>query len=494
MHAIMTSSSPSSDLTIDDARLALEQHVRTTRWGWRDLSRRLDIVSLERSGAFDVVLQSFSEERTVEGAFEPYRNQILDGPDRGRAPSPWKIPLQVPPMFTVEEKHIIRIPHTDEVRTCHVCRGTTRVTCAVCGGDGRVSCSSCSGTGSKLESRTKTITDSQGKTTTETEHYTVSCRQCGGDGRATCSNCSGSGEITCPTCKGHGQLCHFQRMHVLFATRTNSHQIEDTELPDELVGKADGIAIHQEEEVQIEAGDTADNAGGPYRGGNVRVNSRVATEANKLIASHQFNASEKLHRQRLIVRAVPVWEARYRWRKEERKFWVYGTNQLAHAPNYPASPWRVGGAIFGGAGVPASIIAFYASISPSSADRPHFAVAPPPLYLPEPPPPPVPQLVELELAPRPKPTAAPGQVVIELRTHPSGYDVYDGRIKVGSTPTWITVPSTTRPCTASGSCPGGRCVARQCERTKKFRIAGYWDPARENIEVGPSDAPLIEFY
>lgn len=287
-------------------------------------------------------------------------------------------------------------------------------------------------------------------------------------------------------------------MHVLFATRTNSRQIEDTGLPDELVGEADGIAIHHEEAGELEAGNTEGNAGGPYRGGNVRVNARVATAANQLLASHQLNANQKLHRQRLVVRAVPVWEGRYQWRKEVRSFWVYGTNQLGYAPNYPKSPWRIGGAVVGGASVPASIVAFL-SYTPN---------APPRLPPPEPAPytvaaipfdpqpvattPPVAVPVGLEHAPEPRPNAPVGKIVIELRTQPSGFEVYDGKAKLGMTPTWITIPNTTKPCTKIGTCPGGRCVAQRCEMTKKIELRGY--AASRFIEVGPSDAPLLEVY
>jgi hypothetical protein len=39
---------------------------------------------------------------------------------------------------------------------------------------------------------------------------------------------------------------------------------------------------------------------------------------------------------------VPVYEARYRWEKGTRRFWVFGRDERVHAPKYPLSLARVG--------------------------------------------------------------------------------------------------------------------------------------------------------
>jgi hypothetical protein len=223
-----------------------------------------------------------------------------------------------------------------------------------------------------------TETDAQGHTTTRTEHYTESCSSCGGGGRVTCSTCGGDGRVTCSTCDGRRQLRHFVQLNIRFWTWQNSEQLEKTALPDELVGRASGIAVLHEEDARVEPGRGVEGAG-PYRGGALRVNAEVEAAANRLIASHRVQASDRLHRQRLVVRAVPVHEARYRWGKEVRSFWVYGTDQQVHAPSFPRSPWRVGGAIAFGLSVVAVPVGAVAVESESAPPpRPAMTAAPAP--------------------------------------------------------------------------------------------------------------------
>src|SRR5687767_374621 len=85
-----------AELTVDEARERVEQHVRTTRWGWRGLAKRLEITAFERSGAFDVIFASFTEARVPQWTHRPYRGEDIDGPDRGQAPGPWDIEIQLP--------------------------------------------------------------------------------------------------------------------------------------------------------------------------------------------------------------------------------------------------------------------------------------------------------------------------------------------------------------------------------------------------------------
>jgi hypothetical protein len=47
-------------VTLDQARDALEQHVRTTFWLRRDLARVLAVQSFEGRGAHHLVLESFT--------------------------------------------------------------------------------------------------------------------------------------------------------------------------------------------------------------------------------------------------------------------------------------------------------------------------------------------------------------------------------------------------------------------------------------------------
>jgi len=496
-----TSPTPGA-LSLDDARIFLEQHVRTTTWGRRGLAAKLDVISFERSGAFDVVFQSFTETRGTEETHLPYGGGTVDGPENGRAPGPWEIPMKMPALFTTDERVAVRVPHTDVVRTCFRCHGDGRITCGTCSGDGRVRCSWCGGDGRTSHTRTITETDSQGNTTSRTESYTEMCGSCSGSGRVTCTNCGGDGRVTCDTCLGHRRLCHFRQLHVRWSTRTNSRQIEKTGLPDELVGLAGGDVILREQDARIEKG-RGTEGGGPYRGVSVRVNADVEAAANGLITSHTFPENEKLHQQRLVVRAVPVYEGRYRWGKQTRSFWVFGTDQRVHAPRYPISPWRVGGAALGVVAVPAALVG--ANVVGTShppapfidPTPPHYRfdhptwktptapIAPPPI--PEPPPPPR----ELEKAKGPRPVVVAGKTAVELRTDPPGMDVFVGGKRLGVSPLWITIPSRSGGPCKQGKCTiGGRCTEGACEPVTKVSLRGA--EGERIVEVAPSDGEVVE--
>jgi hypothetical protein len=362
------------ELTLDAAREALELHVLTTKWLRRDLAQKLPIESFERSGSFHVVFRSFTEDRSIGPAFDPFWGGVVDGPENGRPPAPWDMQVRIPGTF-INQDHHEPVPHTDVVKTCHGCSGAGKVTCSNCGGDGRVRCSSCGGDGRVERTRTLTRTNSQGQTETYTESYTESCSTCWGSGQVTCSTCGGDGRVTCPTCSGATRVKHFQQLHVAWKTLVADQVIEKTDLPDDLIGGAVGIVIHAEEEDRLEP--SVGGAGGPYRGGG-RVNAEVNEVSNRLLQSHRFRPGTKLHRQSLVVRAVPVYEARYAWGKETRRFWVYGTDQQVHAPKYPLSIIRLGMAIGIPTAVVGGMIAFLAAQSqPPSHPPPRPAVTAP---------------------------------------------------------------------------------------------------------------------
>ncbi len=457
-----------ANYTVEDAREALERHVRTTRWLRRGLAKKLDITSFETSGAFHVVFQSFTERRTKSAAFEAYWNQSIDGPENGPEPDVWDLSVPVPGWF-INQSIALEVPHTATVRTCHVCGGGGEVRCDGCNGLGRNTCLRCGGDGRVTAQRMVTSRDSQGNTTTRWESYTTTCATCGGDGRVTCGTCGGTGWVTCSTCTGARRLKHFRRMDVTWTTHTSEHIIEKSDLPDELVSDARGTVLLQEEENIIRP--QAEGGGGPFRGA-MRVNPDVHRAANQLIERHRF-PDEKLHRQRLTVRGVPVHEASYAWGKETRRFWVVGLDEQVHAPRYPLSVIRLSLA----AGVPCAVLVGVMCLLmvDGSADR-HRRESPKPsptppavttFAAPHPAPPPAPAPAPLLSASAAPPKARPGQTVVELRTDPPGVTVLVGKVRKGTTPLFLPIPSQNAgPCKggycAGGSCTGGRCVGGVC--------------------------------
>jgi len=326
-----------AELTVDDARVALEAHVRTTPWLRRNLASKLSITHEADSGAFEVIFESFTESRGIAPSHEPFQGQDVDGPERGTPPGPWQMHIELPGLF-LNRGASFEIPHTASVRTCHTCDGAGRVTCGGCRGNGRVTCSRCGGRGYTESTRHVTETDMQGNTSTRTETDRSTCWSCSGSGRVTCSTCGGDGRVTCSSCHGHGRLKHFQQLRVQWENHVANRVIEETDLPDHLVRGAAGRTLLHEEEATIPQ--RVRGQGGPYRG-EVRVSPEVHDAANELILSHRFPQAVRLHRQRLMVRGIPVLELHYRWGKETRRFWVFGFDHQVHAPDYPLSIVRV---------------------------------------------------------------------------------------------------------------------------------------------------------
>ncbi len=365
---------PPKTLTLEAAREALELHVRTKTWLRRDLAKTLPIESFERSGSFHVRFRSFTEERAHEPVFEPFRGGRVDGPENGRPPTPWEMQVKVPGLF-INQEYYQSVPHTEHVRTCHGCNGDGDIVCPRCSGHRRVTCSRCNGSGKVTETRQVTRTNAQGQSEHFTETYTTSCGPCGGDGKVTCPECHGNGRITCPTCQGARQLKHGQRLHVTWKTHVSDKILEKTDLPDDLIGGAMGEIIHSEEDDRLEPIASAATSGGPYRGAGGRVNGEVNELCNQLLQAHRFSGDTKLWRQSIHVKAVPVYEARYSWGKETRRFWVFGNEEQVYAPHYPLSIQRVGLAI----GIPLAILASTGAYvySQSSPDPPPYTAPSP---------------------------------------------------------------------------------------------------------------------
>ncbi len=418
-------------------------------------------------GAFHITFESFTEKRFKSAATEPYWSGPIDGPECGPEPREWDVHIPIPAMF-VNRSAVVEVPHTSVVRTCYTCDGSGQVTCHNCGGSRRVRCSSCGGDGRVRRTRTVTETDSQGRTTTRTETYTESCGRCGGDGRVTCSTCGGTGVVTCSTCNGARRLRQFKNLNIVWTNHVSEEVIEKSDLPDELVSGAQGTVLLKEEEDRVS--EMPEGAGGPFRG-TTRVNTEVHRAANRLLRSHRFPQSETLHRQRLVVRGVPVHEAHYAWGKETRRFWVFGLEEQVYAPSYPLSILRIAGVTAAGLAAVGLVVAMIITVGsqPDSASkpiptyRPSLATlaeppSPPPRAEPLPPPPP-PPLLSASAAP-PKP--APGKAVVELRTEPAGVEVLLGKRKLGRTPLHVSIAARPAGSCKGGTCSGGRCSGSQC--------------------------------
>jgi hypothetical protein len=228
------------------------------------------------------------------------------------------------------------------------------------------------------------------------------------------------------------------------------------------------------------------------------VNADVEAAANALIALHVFPENEKLHGQRLVVRAVPVYEGRYRWGKEMRSFWVFGTDRRVHAPRYPLSRWRVGGAVLGVVAVPGMIVG--ANVVGEVTSPPRASVE---AWVPPAPELPTPMPAPLEKAPGPKPIVDVGEVAFEVRTDPPGMEVFVEGERRGISPLWIRIPAgELGPCGPGDRCEVGKCAFRPrvpsgrqeavCEPITNVEIRGADGGVRIVQQLVPSNGELVE--
>ena len=78
------------------------------------------------------------EKRLISWNFVPYAGGEVDAPESGPAPRPWDIQVPVTQNFESEVKYV-KVPHTESVKSCHICKGTGLCMCATCSGHGWVS-------------------------------------------------------------------------------------------------------------------------------------------------------------------------------------------------------------------------------------------------------------------------------------------------------------------------------------------------------------------
>ena len=136
--------------------------------------------------------------------------------------------------------------------------------------------------------------------------------------------CVGHGEVDCHVCDATGQLKVFLRLSLKWETRNGDHVVEKSRLPKELVTGAQGNVLFQEEGLLVP----------PITN---FCEESIAVGSQGLIMRHAEGwLDEMIVQQRHNIRSIPVSEANYAYKAELRSFWVYGLDQKAHCPDYPA--------------------------------------------------------------------------------------------------------------------------------------------------------------
>ncbi|XP_078399929.1 protein SSUH2 homolog isoform X2 [Cetorhinus maximus] len=249
-------------------------------------------------------LESFTESRSPEWKSEPYRNQIIDNCGFGPPPPPWEVAVDIPKMFEKSKKKI-QVPQTASVKECHKCMATGKVPCNKCFQTGQVKCWVCLGKGNRLGNDR--------------------CDHCMGGGKLSCKHCSGYGCQECNECQGQGQLFFYIQLTVKWENNKFEQVVEQQcGFPTQVLSKVNGQQLFSDQQIQV------------YPVMNF-PESRIKQASQQGIQEHwaQFGKSSRIIQQRHSIELIPVTEVHFQWKGKDHTYFVYGTENKVHAPEYP---------------------------------------------------------------------------------------------------------------------------------------------------------------
>ncbi|XP_069483792.1 protein SSUH2 homolog [Ambystoma mexicanum] len=248
-------------------------------------------------------LETFSEKRSVYLQQEPYQDCVLDLPIKGWHMGLWDIPTAPTQMFTNEVKSV-RIPHTDQIKTCPECHGTKCVPCCECHATGRVRCIACQGSG--------------------TIRLGLPCLVCHGRQIVMCMKCMGETKLHCSCCNGRGLTCYYQELKAEFRSTVHEHISTRLEVPRHLVATATG-------EILLDHNDRTVSPITTFSEVDINRVSRMFVRISRSIAGPDC----RILRQRHHLKAIPFTSVYFRWRTEVGHFFLYGIEESIYCTEYP---------------------------------------------------------------------------------------------------------------------------------------------------------------
>lgn len=316
----------------DDARRALVDHVSAQCCYGKTAANDLVFTNITPSSAFHYQLETFTEGRKTAWEYEPYKSQLIDGPQNGPAPGPWDIQAAPNQLFQDHVKHF-EVPHTASIKVCHNCMGAGVNRCWRCLGRGQVICGNCDGSGCVLAPVVHHDHDHHHHHHHHHDHHhhhhahvdmeRVFCHHCNGTGRKRCWTCNGCGQLQCTVCRGRGQLKCYIKLTVTWKNNKVDHVVERTALPDHLIRGAQGQMAFEDQQLRV-----APVTNFP--------DSAVNNASNELVQSHAISfPTERIVMQRHWIRIVPVSEVSCNWKGKTFAYWVYGYDNQVYAPDYP---------------------------------------------------------------------------------------------------------------------------------------------------------------
>ena len=244
---------------------------------------------------------------------------------------PWDI-VAAPTTLFQDEHRSLEVPHTSSVVDCDRCHRRGSVACESCTGVGTTVCGNCHGSGTTVvhhhhHSSHHNSSHSSSHHSSHGHHHhhdtRQPCHRCGGRGRATCLRCSGSGFVTCSVCSGTGLLRCYIRLDIDWKLYKSERVLDQSCLAPNLIRGAGGTMMFQEEDYVIRPISHLPQA-------------EVNQACNELVAGQKIPHTERLLRQRVHVRCIPIYEVHYTHKgADRRRFWVFGTDRQVFEENYP---------------------------------------------------------------------------------------------------------------------------------------------------------------
>jgi hypothetical protein len=322
---------PSAALSMTEAEAleAMDAHAREKCCLRGGITGDLTVLEMREMNAVHVIMESSTEGRATTTATAPHHGGPVDGPHNGPAPRPWDIQAAPTALFR-NEKRNVEVPHTSSVADCDHCHRRGTVSCKDCGGQGSQTCQRCHGSGTVTVTHVDHGHHHHGHSSHHHHHHNSShthrqsCHSCSGSGRRTCSRCAGRGFVTCPHCEGAGHLRAFIRLDIDWKLYKSERVLDQSALPNNLIRQAQGTTMFQEEDYVLRPVTHLPQA-------------EVNQATNELMQQQKIPPVERLLKQRVQIRCVPVVEVHYTYKgSDRRRFWVYGTDRQIYEDNYPS--------------------------------------------------------------------------------------------------------------------------------------------------------------
>lgn len=289
-------------------RQALMDHVYSHCCCGNHAAQEMDFDDITATFAYKYTLESYTESRSLSEVKSLHiMGEILDY-TKPELPSCWDIRVPAPSKLFVDSTLNMAIPSTAYLKRCDKCDGTGFCECPECSGLGKDLCNKCNGDGFKRELGDNRL-----------------CSWCNGRGTDTfnCSACNGHRTTSCKKCDTQGFIKYITQLSVKRKNRMRHFVVGVPGLPGNLVQDATGTVVFTEQSEKVD----------PIT--NFPEQSIKSASVSLIGEQESASSNQRILMQRHVITRTPVTKVYYTWRNQSSWFFVYGTEDKVHAPDYP---------------------------------------------------------------------------------------------------------------------------------------------------------------